>query len=50
MHQYTAVLDLIKYRKTRHGLPSAAYVDPDVCRRDLEQIWHREWIFCGPHF
>lgn len=50
MHQHTTVLDLIKQRKAQHGLPGAVYVDPDAYRQDLEQIWHREWIFAGHTF
>ena len=50
MQKYAAVLDLIKQRKPQHGLPGAVYVDPDVYRQDLEQIWHREWIFAGHTF
>jgi len=50
MQKYAAVLDLIKQRKPQHGLPGAVYLDPDVYRQDLEQIWHREWIFAGHTF
>ncbi|MEX3776836.1 aromatic ring-hydroxylating dioxygenase subunit alpha [Pseudomonas sp. MYb118] len=50
MHKPTDVLDLISQRKTQHGLPGAAYSDQDVYRQDLEQIWHREWIFAGHTF
>ncbi|MEB6592625.1 MULTISPECIES: aromatic ring-hydroxylating dioxygenase subunit alpha [Pseudomonas] len=50
MQQSTDVLGLIKQRKPQHGLPGAAYNDADVYRQDLEQIWHREWIFAGHTF
>ncbi|QXI31060.1 aromatic ring-hydroxylating oxygenase subunit alpha [Pseudomonas vanderleydeniana] len=50
MQAKTAVLDLIKQRKAQHGLPGSVYSDVDVYRQDLEQIWHREWIFAGHTF
>ncbi|AVZ17456.1 aromatic ring-hydroxylating dioxygenase subunit alpha [Pseudomonas aeruginosa] len=50
MNNRTDVLALIRQRKEQHGLPSAAYKDPEVYRQDLEQIWHKEWIFAGHTF
>lgn len=50
MLQNTAVLDLITQRKNQHGLPGAAYADPNVYRQELEHIWHKEWIFAGHTF
>src|SRR3546814_624055 len=50
MPKYTDVLDLIKQRKPQHALPGAAYSDADLYRQDLEQIWHRKWIFAGHTF
>jgi Rieske 2Fe-2S family protein len=50
MNNNAAVLDLIRQRKERHALPGAAYSAPEVYRQDLEQIWHREWIFAGHTF
>ncbi len=28
----------------------ALYSDPEVCRQDLERLWHRDWIFAGHTF
>ncbi|MFC5696006.1 aromatic ring-hydroxylating dioxygenase subunit alpha [Pseudomonas sp. GCM10022186] len=50
MDKNTAVLALIRQRKERHALPRAVYSDPEVYRQDLEQIWHKEWIFAGHTF
>lgn len=50
MQSAKAVLELIKQRKPQHGLPGTAYNDAGVYRQDLEQIWHREWIFAGHTF
>ncbi|MCO8171704.1 aromatic ring-hydroxylating dioxygenase subunit alpha [Pseudomonas sp. 21LCFQ02] len=50
MSRINAVLDLIKQRKAQHALPGAVYNDPAVYEQDLEQIWHREWIFAGHTF
>jgi glycine betaine catabolism A len=43
-------LALINQRKPRHALSSELYSDADVYEQDLEQIWHREWIFAGHSF
>ena len=50
MDKKAAVLDLIRQRKARHALPRAVYSDPEVYRQDLEQLWHKEWIFAGHTF
>lgn len=50
MDKKAAVLDLIRQRKARHALPRAVYSDPGVYRQDLEQLWHKEWIFAGHTF
>ncbi|WP_271408685.1 aromatic ring-hydroxylating oxygenase subunit alpha [Pseudomonas sp. Q1-7] len=50
MDNKTAVLNLIRQRKERHALPRAAYSDAEVYRQDLEQIWHKTWIFAGHTF
>ncbi|MDR0211004.1 MAG: aromatic ring-hydroxylating dioxygenase subunit alpha [Pseudomonas putida] len=50
MSKNTDVLALIRQRKAQHGLPGAVYSDAEVYRQDLEQIWHREWIFAGHTF
>jgi Rieske 2Fe-2S family protein len=46
----SAVSNLIAQRKPDHALPGALYSDPDVYRQDLEQIWHKSWIFAGHTF
>lgn len=38
-------LELILERRPRHALPRELYLDEDVFRDDLDQIWHKEWIF-----
>jgi Rieske 2Fe-2S family protein len=43
-------LDLISQRKPRHALTREIYRDEDVYQQDLEQIWHKEWIFAGHTF
>src|ERR1043165_5713360 len=45
-----AVIDLIAQRQPRHSLPRELYSDPDVYRQDLEQLWHRDWVFAGHTF
>jgi Rieske 2Fe-2S family protein len=46
----TKTLGLVQQRKMRHALPRELYLDPDVYRDDLDQIWHKEWIFAGHTF
>ncbi|UTW02097.1 aromatic ring-hydroxylating dioxygenase subunit alpha [Amphritea atlantica] len=43
-------LDLINQRKPRHALSRELYRNEDVYQQDLEQIWHKEWIFAGHTF
>lgn len=43
-------LELINQRKPRHALTREIYRDEDVYQQDLEQIWHKEWIFAGHTF
>lgn len=43
-------LELIKQRKPRHSLSHELYHDANVYQQDLEQIWHKEWIFAGHTF
>ncbi|WP_434674009.1 aromatic ring-hydroxylating oxygenase subunit alpha [Pseudomonas sp. R1-15] len=50
MNIRTSVIDLIKKRKARHALPRELYIEPEVFRQDLEQIWHKDWIFAGHTF
>lgn len=40
-------LQLINQRKPRHALTREIYRDEEVYQQDLEQIWHKEWIFAG---
>ncbi|WP_431481242.1 aromatic ring-hydroxylating oxygenase subunit alpha [Pseudomonas thivervalensis] len=50
MNIKASVIDLIKKRKARHALPRELYIEPEVFRQDLEQIWHKDWIFAGHTF
>ncbi|MGA5480936.1 aromatic ring-hydroxylating oxygenase subunit alpha [Pseudomonas siliginis] len=50
MNNKQSVYDLIAQRKPWHSLPGALYRSEDVYRQDLEQIWHRDWIFAGHTF
>lgn len=50
MSSRSKTLDLIQQRKSRHALSHELYHDPAVYRQDLEQIWHRQWIFVGHAF
>ncbi|WP_024302079.1 aromatic ring-hydroxylating dioxygenase subunit alpha [Pseudogulbenkiania sp. MAI-1] len=50
MSNQTKTLALIQQRKPRHVLSRELYIDPDVYRDDLAQIWHKEWIFAGHTF
>lgn len=43
-------LDFVQQRKPRHALPHELYSDHDVYRSDLNEIWHKEWIFAGHTF
>lgn len=43
-------LQLINQRKPRHALTREIYRDEEVYQQDLEQIWHKEWIFAGHTF
>lgn len=45
-----SVMDLIQKRRPRHALPRELYIDPEVYRQDLQQIWHKDWIFAGHTF
>lgn len=44
------VYDLVSQRKPNHSLPGALYSSDEVYRQDLEQIWHKDWIFAGHTF
>jgi Rieske 2Fe-2S family protein len=46
----SAVSKLIAKRKPRHALPRELYSDPGVYQQDLDQIWHKDWIFAGHTF
>lgn len=50
MSNYQSVIDMIAQRKPRHSLPRELYSHPDVYRQDLEQIWHKDWVFAGHTF
>ncbi|MEN5036513.1 aromatic ring-hydroxylating dioxygenase subunit alpha [Pseudomonas sp. TWI929] len=50
MNSNESVIGLINQRKPRHVLPRELYLDPEVYRQDLEQIWHKDWVFAGHTF
>ncbi|MDX2421056.1 MAG: aromatic ring-hydroxylating dioxygenase subunit alpha [Amphritea sp.] len=50
MTSKTKTLELINQRKPRHALTREIYRDEEVYQQDLEQIWHKEWIFAGHTF
>uniref|UniRef100_UPI003514AEB7 aromatic ring-hydroxylating oxygenase subunit alpha n=1 Tax=Pontibacterium sp. TaxID=2036026 RepID=UPI003514AEB7 len=50
MTSKTKTLELINQRKPRHALSRELYRDDEVYQQDLEQIWHKEWIFAGHTF
>ncbi|WP_434705621.1 aromatic ring-hydroxylating dioxygenase subunit alpha [Pseudomonas sp. Z1-12] len=50
MNTKASVIGLIEKRKARHALPRELYIEPEVFRQDLEQIWHKDWIFAGHTF
>lgn len=50
MNNKQNVYGLIAQRKPWHSLPGALYRSEDVYRQDLEQIWHKDWIFAGHTF
>ncbi|MEH6578458.1 MAG: aromatic ring-hydroxylating dioxygenase subunit alpha [Amphritea sp.] len=50
MTSKTKTLELINQRKPRHALTREIYRDEGVFQQDLEQIWHKEWIFAGHTF
>jgi len=47
MTSRSKALALIEQRKPRYALEGQLYSDPDVYQEDLDQIWHKEWIFAG---
>src|SRR3954471_16415367 len=50
MDNKETVFDLIAQRKPWHSLPGKLYSSESVYRQDLEQIWHKDWIFAGHTF
>ncbi|WP_261844904.1 aromatic ring-hydroxylating oxygenase subunit alpha [Aliamphritea ceti] len=50
MSSQAKTLELIQQRQPRHALSSKLYHDADVYQQDLEQIWHKQWIFAGHNF
>lgn len=50
MDNKETVFELIAQRKPWHSLPGALYSSEGVYRQDLEQIWHKDWIFAGHTF
>ncbi|MEQ6292166.1 aromatic ring-hydroxylating dioxygenase subunit alpha [Vogesella sp. GCM10023246] len=50
MSSQEKTLAYIKQRQPRYVLSRELYVDADVYREDLAQIWHKEWIFAGHSF
>lgn len=50
MDTRSSVAKLVAQRKPRHALPRELYSNPEVYKQDLEQIWHKDWIFAGHTF
>ncbi|WP_285360115.1 aromatic ring-hydroxylating dioxygenase subunit alpha [Pseudomonas sp. fls2-241-TYG-175] len=50
MDTRSTVSKLIAQREPRHALPQALYSHPDVYQQDLDQLWHKDWIFAGHTF
>ncbi|MFC6673949.1 aromatic ring-hydroxylating oxygenase subunit alpha [Marinobacterium aestuariivivens] len=50
MSSKNRTLELISARAPRHALSRELYRDAEVYQQDLEQIWHREWVFVGHTF
>jgi len=44
---HASTLEALKNRKPRHALPQQFYVDPDIYRVDIEEIFYRHWMFVG---
>ncbi|SMX36435.1 aromatic ring-hydroxylating oxygenase subunit alpha [Maliponia aquimaris] len=42
------VLSMLMRRKPAHSLAQPFYTDAGVFQVDMEQIWHREWLFAIP--
>ena len=50
MNSAESTLELVKQRKPRHALSRELYTNEEVFAEDLNQIWHKEWIFAGHTF
>ncbi|WP_020407845.1 aromatic ring-hydroxylating oxygenase subunit alpha [Hahella ganghwensis] len=50
MSEFSKTLELINSRMPRQALSGKLYHDVDVYQDDLEQIWHKNWIFAGHTF
>ena len=50
MSSQKSTLELINQRQPRHALSRELYTNEEVFQQDLEQIWHKEWIFAGHTF
>ncbi|MBI6847720.1 Rieske (2Fe-2S) protein [Pseudomonas syringae pv. tomato] len=50
MNTRSDVSKLIAQRKPRHALPRALYSNLAVYQQDLQQLWHKDWIFAGHTF
>ncbi|MCZ2722589.1 aromatic ring-hydroxylating dioxygenase subunit alpha [Marinomonas sp. 15G1-11] len=50
MTSKSKTLEFLHLREPRHALTRELYRDEDVFQQDLQQIWHKEWIFAGHSF
>lgn len=44
------LLTLLHRRKPLHTLDRELYIDADAYRHDLDNVWHKDWIFVGHTF
>jgi Rieske 2Fe-2S family protein len=47
MDSHARMLGLLQGRRRGFSLPRPFYVDPDFHRLDLEQIFHKDWLFAA---
>lgn len=48
MNTHARLLHLLATRKRDFSLPQPFYTDSDFHQIDIDQIWHRNWLFAGP--
>jgi Rieske 2Fe-2S family protein len=47
MDVHDDILRLIRTHRQGFSLPQPFYIDPDIYKLDMEQIWYRDWLFIG---